>query len=81
MVVPKEDRRIAILEFLEETGMSLSPSGIYINMGPTFSERTTKRLLYELLDEGLVETLDRPGRYYRITDAGREYLDDAETPD
>jgi DNA-binding PadR family transcriptional regulator len=58
--------------------MSLTPSAIYINMEPTFSERTTKRLLYELRDEGLVEVLDRPGSYYRITEEGIAYLQESD---
>lgn len=73
--VPKEDRKLAILRFLENSGLVLTPSVIYTNMeisGATFSERTVHRLLKELVEEGYV---DRPKRgYYCISDAGKDKI-------
>lgn len=76
--MPKEDRRLKILQLLDETNVAVPPKAVHVNLklrGGTFSEITTKRLLYELQDEGLVETLSEPDYYYRITQDGRKYLD------
>ncbi len=72
----KEDRRIAILRFLSDVDLAMKPRAVYYNMhdrGATFSERTVKRLLHEMLDEGLVEKRFN-GDYYQISQTGREYL-------
>jgi len=46
----------------------------------TFSKKTTRRMLYELADDGLMERVDRGGHtLYRITDDGRAWLADFES--
>lgn len=73
--VPKEARKQQMLQFLAETEMSLPPRAIYLNMESiTFSEKTLKRHLREMLDDGYVEQIDEGDGYYRITETGREYL-------
>lgn len=70
----KEDRKRAVLRFLTETNAALLPGSIYLNMhdrGATFSENTTKRHLYEMEDEGLVEKPFEGKDHYRVTDLGR----------
>lgn len=77
--MPKPERKAVILGYLAENDVLLPTGLVHTNLVEyrqiTFSEKTTKRMLYELRDEGLVETLDRGGHnLYRITDAGRAWL-------
>lgn len=77
--MPKPERKDVILRYFAQNEVML-PSGLaYTNLREyrniTFSRRTTLRMLYELVDEGLMETVDRGGHdLYRITDDGRAWL-------
>ena len=74
-----EERERAILELLSESGLALPPKVIYVNLkirGATFSERTVHRRLSALLERGLVEKPPEKEDYYRISEAGGEYLDE-----
>lgn len=67
----------AILEYLEDTGVSEPPAVIHFNLtrrGPGFSIRTLKRRLKRLRDLGLVQIDYEEGRYHSISDKGRSYL-------
>ena len=78
-IMPKPERKATILSYFAENNVML-PSGLtYTNLREyrqvTFSKKTTRRMLYEMRDEGLVETVDRGGYdLYRITEAGRAWL-------
>lgn len=75
--VPKRERKETILAFLEHHDLLLPPAVIYTNLreqGATFSERTTNRLLAEMVQEGLVKRSSVREGYYEITEAGREWL-------
>lgn len=77
--MPKPERKAVILGYFAQNEVML-PSGLaYTNLREyrqiTFSRRTTLRMLYELVDDGLMETVDRGGYdLYRITDEGRAWL-------
>lgn len=74
----KEERRRAILQFLDESDLALPPKPIYINMkrqGATFGRKTVERHLKDLESEGLVEKALENEGYYAITEKGRRYLD------
>lgn len=77
--MPKPDRKAVILSYFNENDVML-PSGLaHTNITEfrrvTFSEKTTKRMLYEMRDEGLMEVVDRGGYdLYRITARGRQWL-------
>ena len=79
--MPKPERKAVILRYFGENDVML-PSGLtHTNLVEyrdiTFSEKTTKRMLYELVDEGRMETVDRGGYdLYRISQEGRQYLAD-----
>lgn len=78
----KEERRLAVLQFLDETDVALLPASIFLNMeerGATFSENTVKRHLYEMRDEGLVEKPWDGRDHYRITEDGRKYLRESQS--
>jgi len=78
--MPKPERKAVILNYFAENDVIL-PSGLTHTQlvefrNVTFSEKTTKRMLYELVDEGKMERVDRGGwDLYRITDTGRKSLD------
>jgi len=78
--MPKPERKAVILNYFAENDVIL-PSGLTHTQlvefrNVTFSEKTTKRMLYELVDEGKMERVDRGGwDLYRITDTGRKCLD------
>jgi len=78
--MPKPERKAVILAYFAENDVIL-PSGLTHTQlvefrNVTFSEKTTKRMLYELVDEGKMERVDRGGwDLYRITDTGREAVD------
>lgn len=78
--MPKEDRELQILRFLSDYDLALPRQPIFVNMkrkrGITFSERTMKRLLDEMVERGEVERLDIGHGYYQITDEGRARIDD-----
>jgi len=80
-IMPKPERKATILSYFAENNVML-PSGLtYTNLREyrqvTFSKKTTRRMLYEMRDEGLVETVDRGGYdLYRITAEGRAWLED-----
>jgi len=83
-VMPKPERKAVILNYFAENDVIL-PSGLTHTQlvefrNVTFSEKTTKRMLYELVDEGKMERVDRGGwDLYRITDTGRKSLDHTDT--
>lgn len=73
----------AILRFLAEKDVVLPPTPLYVNLlrdGATFSQRTVRRRLQHLADQGLVEKVDQARGYYGVTDRGRAYLDDPDVP-
>jgi len=90
----KEDRQRIVLEFMAEHTLALPPKYVYRNLkykrGIPFSERTVKRALNALVEDGLLEKVDPSeldeGRVqpaddgtrgaYIITDQGRERLED-----
>ena len=79
-VMPKPERKAVILNYFAENDVIL-PSGLTHTQlvefrNVTFSEKTTKRMLYELVEEGKMERVDRGGwDLYRITETGRQSLD------
>lgn len=84
-VMPKEERRQTILQFLNDRQVMLPPKPLHDNLetyeGVTFSYRTTKRLCKELAEEGLLRYVDKGKGYYQITDRGRAYLVDGRDVD
>lgn len=67
----------AILEYLEETGVSEPPAVIHFNLskrGTGFSIRTLKRRLKKLRGAGLVQIDYEEGRYHSISEEGSAYL-------
>jgi len=79
--MPKPERKAAILDYFASNEVLL-PSGMTHTQlseyrDVTFSKKTTRRMLYELADDGLMERVDRGGHtLYRITDDGRAWLTD-----
>jgi len=79
--MPKPERKAVILGYLAENDVLLPTGLVYTNLleyrNITFSEKTTKRMLYEMRDDGLVETVDRGGyNLYRITPDGVRWLEE-----
>ncbi|MHB9288158.1 transcriptional regulator [Halobacteriales archaeon Cl-PHB] len=74
MQLPIDDR---VLETLERSGLVLTPAVIAYNIDKSREEVT--RRLSVLVDTGLVEREKRG--YYRITDAGSDYLNGEVGPD
>lgn len=76
-------RDAAILEYLADVSLALPPKVLYYNMKfdreITFSERTLKRRLKLLMEAELVDRVDGTDGYYRISDTGREYVEEART--
>lgn len=73
----KTERKLAVLEFLEENDLVLPPKAIHLNMtrrGATFSLNTVQRHLREMMEDGYVAKNDEAESYYQITDKGREWL-------
>jgi len=68
----------AILEYLEDTGLALSPRAMSYNMRTReqaeISYSTVNRRLKELLEYDLVTKEYETGGFYSITDRGRKYL-------
>ncbi|EMA31456.1 MULTISPECIES: hypothetical protein [Haloarcula] len=63
----------AILQFLSEHGIWITPNNIAKNTG--YGRSYVKQEYRDLLDDGYIESANQPGDpFYRITDAGREYL-------
>lgn len=79
-VMPKEERRRTILQFLHNRQVMLPPKPLHDNLeayeGVTFSYRTTKRLCKEMVEEDLLQYVEKGKGYYRITDLGVEYISD-----
>jgi len=78
--MPKPERKAVILDYFAENDVLLPTGLAHTNLLEyreiTFSEKTTKRMLYELRDDGLMEVVDRGGyNLYRITPAGRAHID------
>lgn len=63
----------AILEFFEETGISMPPAVVSYNIEGV-SHPTVKRRLPELTEHSLLEKVDENRGYYKISDRGRAYL-------
>lgn len=63
--MPKPERKGVILGYLAENDVLLPTGLVHTNLLEyrqiTFSEKTTKRMLYEMRDDGLVEVVDRGG--------------------
>jgi len=82
--MPKPERKAVILNYFAENDVIL-PSGLTHTQlvefrNVTFSEKTTKRMLYELVEEGRMERVDRGGwDLYRITESGRKAVDHTDT--
>lgn len=77
----KEQRKRAVLRFMGEHKLALPPGTVYLNMrdrNVTFSERTVKRHLKEMMKEGYVERPYDGRPHYRITDKGLEYIRDSD---
>jgi len=78
-VMPKPERKAVILDYFSSNEVLL-PSGMTHTQlaeyrDVTFSKKTTRRMLYQLADDGLMDRVDRGGHtLYRITDAGRAWL-------
>lgn len=67
-----------ILEFLADSGAAHTKQGILVNLelaGEDISYSTIQRHAQRLAKIGLLEVARERGRYYRITEAGRQYLD------
>lgn len=68
-----------ILEFLQDTGLALSPRAIEYNLNTRhqvdISYSTVNRRLKLLYDSGLVKKEYPEGGFYALTDKGRSYLD------
>jgi predicted transcriptional regulator len=77
--MPKEERKRTILRFLYDRQVMLPPKPLHDNLeayeGVTFSYRTTKRLCKELVEENLLQYVEKGKGYYRITDHGQAYLE------
>ena len=82
--MPKPERKAVILAYFQDNEVML-PSGVTHRQlvefrDITFSENTTKRMLAELVDDGLMKQIDRGGHpLYAITDDGRAWLADFES--
>lgn len=79
--MPKDRRKQVVLDFLARTDLALPPRAVYTNLyreGTPFGEKSVRRYLSELEDEGLVRRLDDPSTYYVITEAGRKTVQSAE---
>lgn len=78
-VMPKEERKRLVLQFLVDYPLALPKRPIFENMKMemkiTVTEETIGQYLDELVNEDNLEELDIGNGYYRITDAGREYLE------
>lgn len=74
--MPAEERRLRVLEFLQEHDMPLPPLAIFYGMYRhyriTFSYRTTQNMLRDLVDSGHVMRVDpkklREGDLERVAD-------------
>lgn len=79
----KEDRIRTILQFLHDRNAAFPPKPLYDNLdiyeNIDFSYSTVRRLLDELRENRLVEHLEVGKGYYRITDRGREFLDNSDS--
>lgn len=76
-IMPKPERKAAILTILNNSNLALPPKVVYVNLareGATFSRRTTFRLLQEMAEEGLVRKLESTSGYYEITQDGMDFL-------
>lgn len=74
-------RRKRILEILERSGLGLPLNVIATNLSHenfTFGKSSIRNQLQEMVDQGFVEKPDWAKNYYQITDAGLEYLEDAD---
>jgi len=68
-----------ILEVLADSGAAHNKRSIHVTFGlenVEISYQTIKRRLPKLVEAGLVEIVRQKGPYYRITDKGRQYLDE-----
>lgn len=67
-----------ILEFLDDTGAAHSFRGTFVNLEDRnidLSYNTIYRRLPKLSQAGLVEPIGGEGKYFKITQKGRDYLD------
>lgn len=73
-----KDVEKAILRFLNVHDIWMTPNNIAKNTG--YSRGYIQQECRSLLDNGHIESDDQPGDpFYRITDAGREYLESADS--
>lgn len=74
----KAKREEVILTFLADVGIALPLRPLHWNLereyNATWTQRTTKRRLEELSEEGLVRVIDEGNGYYEITEAGKQSL-------
>mgnify|MGYP002760870612 FL=1 len=81
--MPKPERKAVILSYYRDNEVMLPVGMTHRQLVEfrdiTFSERTTMRMLQELVDDGLMQQIDRGGHpLYTITDDGRAWLADFE---
>jgi predicted transcriptional regulator len=71
---------VYILRFFNETGAAVNVDVAYHNLVEVgefeFSKATVSRRVRKLYQEGYLERTDEPRGYYRISDEGREFLNE-----
>jgi len=82
-IMPKPQRKAVILSYFQSNEVMLPVGMTHRQLVEfrqiTFSERTTMRMLQELVDDGLMEVVDRGGHpLYAITDAGEQWVNEFE---
>ena len=79
--MPKPERKAVILDYFANNEVMLTSGMTHRQLieyrSVTFSQRTTKRMLTELVADGLMKQVDRGANpLYTITDDGRAWLAD-----
>ncbi len=69
-----------VLDLLADSGLALPPKTILVNLDRKMDDSPGRSTVYrafdDLLDHGMIDTVDVDGTYYVITDRGRAYLND-----
>jgi len=81
--MPKPERKAVILDYFANNEIMLTSGMTHRQLieyrSVTFSQRTTKRMLTELVADGLMKQVDRGANpLYTITADGRAWLTDFE---